>query len=76
MVCPEHAPIPSTTGIRRPYLFKYRNHRNEVAIRSVIPMEIFYGKTEFYPEEQWLMTAFDLDRDLPRTFAMNRINVE
>ena len=50
--------------------FVYRNWRGEVAERKVIPLSVHYGATEWHPEPQWLMRAFDLDKQAERDFAM------
>lgn len=56
-----------------PLVFLYRNHRNEVATRRVQPHRVYRGADEYHPEMQWLMTAFDLDRDAVRTFALRDV---
>ena len=53
-----------------PLTFIYRNWRGEVAERKVIPLSVHYGATEWHPEPQWLMRAFDLDKQAERDFAM------
>ena len=56
-----------------PATFWYVNHRGEVAQRRVIPVQVYYGDTEFY-KAQWLLRAIDLDRDgAERSFALDRI---
>ncbi len=56
-------------GERKPVLVEYRNHRGEVATRRIIPIGWWWGKTQWHPEEQWLIEAFDLDKQAGRTFA-------
>jgi hypothetical protein len=51
----------------------YTNHRGETSIRHLIPERIWFGKTEFHPEEQWLLEAFDLDRQASRCYALKEI---
>ncbi len=53
--------------------FLYTNHRGELATRSVVNPVFFYGATEYYPDVQWLVSAFDLEKDAQRTFALNNI---
>ena len=43
------------------------------AVRRVRPIELWYGKTEWHPEEQWLLKAWDLDKDAERNFAWKDI---
>jgi predicted DNA-binding transcriptional regulator YafY len=41
--------------------------------RGVIPQRLTYDATEWHPEPQWLMEAFDCDRKAMRSFAMKDI---
>lgn len=49
---------------------QYKNWRGVTAIRNVRPIAIWYGSTEYHPEPQWLMTAFDVDKSAERDFAV------
>jgi predicted DNA-binding transcriptional regulator YafY len=51
----------------------YSNHRNEISIRNIVPIESVFKATEYHPEEQWLLRAYDLDRQDERHFAFNNI---
>jgi hypothetical protein len=51
----------------------YRNYKNKVNNRFIIPMEIFLGTTEFYPDEQYLLKAYDTRKKEERIFAMSNI---
>ncbi len=51
----------------------YTNYKNETAIRTIIPKELKYGKTEYHPEEQWLLVAWDYEKQAERTFAMKDV---
>jgi hypothetical protein len=53
--------------------FVYTNHREESAARTVVNPRISWGSTEWYPEPQWLLEAFDADRMAVRVFALSRI---
>ena len=48
----------------------YQNYRGEVSERRVVPRRIRFGATEYHPKLQWLMDAFDLDRNEERAFAL------
>ena len=48
----------------------YTNYRGETGRRKIIPSALRYGATEYHPEPQWLMDAFDLDKQAERTFAL------
>lgn len=54
--------------------FTYKNHRGEVAIRQVVPQRVYFGKTEWHPEQQWLLDAYDAVKGADRTFAMKDIS--
>lgn len=59
------------TGDQTVMRFWYRNWRDEVGQRRVLPIRIEYGSTEWHPEPQWLLIARDVDRDgAERSFAM------
>lgn len=51
----------------------YRNYRDETAERWVRPIEVWYGATEWHPEEQWLLRAWDRDRQDERNFALRDV---
>jgi hypothetical protein magn03005560 len=51
----------------------YTNYKGKTAVRRVLPKEIFFGHTDWHSEEQWLMTAYDIDKEADRTFAMKDI---
>jgi hypothetical protein len=51
--------------------FDYVNWRGERARRRARgPYSIRYGATEYHPEPQYLLSAVDLDRGLPREYAL------
>ena len=53
----------------------YVNWKGVGAIRNIIPKRLFFGSTEYHPEEQWLLEVFDCDKLECRTFAMKDIRV-
>ncbi|WP_182422048.1 hypothetical protein [Aureimonas sp. ME7] len=55
--------------------FTYKNHRGETAERRVAldGIRFHHGSTQYHPEPQVLMTAFDLDRQALRDFAWRDI---
>lgn len=55
--------------------FKYKNYRGEVAWRSVEPIEIRFGSTDWHPEPQWLLRALDVEKNAEREFAIKDIEV-
>lgn len=48
----------------------YTNWKNETEVRRFIPLELYFGKTEYHPEEQWLLLAWDLEKEAERTYAL------
>ncbi len=52
---------------------RYRNHRGKVTDRSVTPRDIWFGRTEWHPDDQWILEAFDHDKQAERSFAMRDI---
>jgi len=54
--------------------FWYVNYKGEHSHREVYPQGIRFGTTEYYPEPQWLLDAYDFEKKEGRTFAMARIN--
>jgi hypothetical protein len=51
----------------------YTNWRGERAVRSIVPIEIYWGKTEYHPQEQWLLRVFDVERNAERIYAFKEI---
>jgi predicted DNA-binding transcriptional regulator YafY len=51
----------------------YTNHRGETSVRRIVPKRIWFGKTAWHPEEQWILNAFDVDRGADRGFAMKGV---
>ena len=51
----------------------YRNWRDEVALRTIIPLRVFYGKNEYHKDEQWLLDVWDVEKEVYRTFALKDI---
>ena len=48
----------------------YRNWRGEVAQRTVRPVALWFGKTDWHPEPGWLLSAWDCDKGERRDFAL------
>lgn len=51
----------------------YTNYKGETAVRKIRPERIYFGSNEWHQEEQWLLEAFDLEKNASRTFAMRDI---
>jgi len=53
----------------------YTNWKGETALRRVVPKEggFRFGQTQYHPETQWLLDAFDVEKKADRTFAVKDI---
>lgn len=56
-----------------PLIFNYINYRNETSVRTVSPIKLWYGKTNYHKKEQWFLKAWDMDKEVERDFAFNDI---
>lgn len=52
----------------------YTNWRGERSKRLIRPVRIEFTENEFHQGRQWLLFAVDLDKQLPRTFALSKIH--
>ena len=52
---------------------RYTNYRGKTADRRIVPRQIRFASTDWHPETQWLLDAYDLDREDERSFAMRDI---
>lgn len=41
--------------------------------RCVIPQRVWFGSTEWHPDAQWLLDAYDMDRHAVRSFELARV---
>lgn len=48
----------------------YRNYKGETRLRTIIPASVWWGATEWHPEEQWLLEALDFEKGEMRDFAL------
>ena len=53
-----------------PVRITYRNYRGETAQRVITPQRVWFGSTEWHPEPQWPMAAFDHEKQANRDFAI------
>jgi predicted DNA-binding transcriptional regulator YafY len=52
----------------------YTNWEGKTAIRHILPQKFWYGHNKWHKEDQWILTAWDLDKDAERTFPMKEIH--
>jgi hypothetical protein len=51
----------------------YTNWRGQYGEREIVPMRPWFGSTDWHPEEQWLLKAWDVERDAERDFAIKDV---
>lgn len=56
--------------IGEPARIIYTNYRGETAERTITPKRVWYGISDWHPEPQWFLTAFDHDKNADRDFAL------
>lgn len=51
----------------------YTNYRWETDTRDIMPIKIWFGKTERHPEDQRFLDAIDISKNALRNFAIKDI---
>ena len=51
----------------------YTNWKGITAYRNIIPKSVEFISTDWHKEEQWILNAFDVDKQADRGFAMKDI---
>ncbi len=51
----------------------YTNWRGQTAHRSIIPISMRWGSTEWHKKEQWLLKVWDVERNDYREYAFKDI---
>lgn len=51
----------------------YTNYKGKTSVRRIIPKQLFFGHNEWHTEDQWLMVAYDLEKEADRTFALKDV---
>ena len=54
-------------------VINYTNYKGVRSERRIVPRIVWWGSTEYHPTEQWLLDAFDVDKGVERTFALEDI---
>ncbi len=52
----------------------YTNYLGTRSLRLIVPISLRFGVNEWHTEPQWLLLAFDLDRQAEREFAVADIH--
>ena len=63
----------TAVDIKKAISVLYTNWRGETAERQIIPIKIYWGSTEWHPENQWLLKVWDLERKAYRSYALKDI---
>jgi predicted DNA-binding transcriptional regulator YafY len=63
----------ATEPAQRDAWIVYTNWKGETERRHVSPILFFFGLSQWHDGYQWFMSALDIDRDAPRTFALSGI---
>lgn len=51
----------------------YKNYQNFIGVREIQPLEWYYGNSKYHPEPQWLLRAYDFEKQEERSFAVKDI---
>ena len=51
----------------------YVNYKDELVVRVIQPLNLWFGGNEWHPEPQWLLHAYDFTKDAHRMFAMKDV---
>jgi predicted DNA-binding transcriptional regulator YafY len=58
----------------RHVVIDYTNYRGERSLRTILPLSLFFGDNEWHPDPQWLLSAFDVEKQQGRVFALKDIH--
>lgn len=64
------APAAPDSHKQSPIEIIYTNHRGITDKRTIIPGMMWFGSTEWHPEPQWLIKAWDVEKQAERDFAL------
>jgi len=54
--------------------FRYTNYRGELSVRHASPISLRLGRSQWHSKTQWLLRAFDHDKQEEREFALSDCN--
>lgn len=52
----------------------YTNWRSVRSVRKILPIRLYFAKTDYHPDPQWLLEAFDPEKKESRSFALKMIH--
>lgn len=53
----------------------YTNYKGVRKKRNILPTSLWFGSTKHHPEDQWILTVWDLEKGDYRDFALKDIEV-
>jgi predicted DNA-binding transcriptional regulator YafY len=68
-----HTAIPIDLAVEKAITVRYKNWHGQTALRSIIPIEVSWGSTEWHPHAQWLLKVWDIERGDYRQYALKDI---
>lgn len=68
-----HSKLPAGLEKEHPVKVRYVNWQGQEAVRTIIPLDIYWGKSEWHPEEQWILKVWDVEREAYREYAIKDI---
>jgi hypothetical protein len=57
----------------RMVVIRYRNHKGETTDRLILPMVMRFASTQWHPDRQWILEAWDVQKATARSFALKDI---
>jgi predicted DNA-binding transcriptional regulator YafY len=61
--------------VSREVIIDYTNWKGQRAARRIVPRRIYFGRTDYHKEPQWLLDAYCRVKDEERTFAIADIHM-
>jgi predicted DNA-binding transcriptional regulator YafY len=55
-------------------IIDYTNWRGERSEREILPQRIAFMRSEWHPNPQWILIAYDYGKEAERTFAIKDIH--
>lgn len=52
----------------------YTNYRGETSLRTITPVRVYYGKTDWHPTPGWLLHCYDWDKQAYRDYELSACN--
>jgi hypothetical protein len=72
-VCQSISAIEAPASEQEVVKIGYTNWRGEYAEREIVPMRPWFSATDWHPEPQWLLKAWDIAKGAERDFAIKDI---